>query len=80
MGVSRPTFTRIYAHARQKVAKAFVEGRKFLLKAEKFISTAIGIIVKHAVATLTIRKEKQRLKIALYVVSGTSEDLIIIIH
>lgn len=27
MGVSRPTFTRIYAHARKKVAKAFTEGR-----------------------------------------------------
>lgn len=27
MGVSRPTFTRIYAHARKKVAKAFTEGK-----------------------------------------------------
>jgi len=27
MGVSRPTFTRIYDSARKKVAKAFVEGR-----------------------------------------------------
>lgn len=26
MGVSRPTFTRIFASARQKIAKAFVEG------------------------------------------------------
>ncbi len=26
MGVSRPTFTRIYASARQKISKAFVEG------------------------------------------------------
>jgi len=27
MGVSRPTFTRIYASARQKIATALVEGR-----------------------------------------------------
>ncbi|MDD4656120.1 MAG: DUF134 domain-containing protein [Bacteroidales bacterium] len=27
MGISRPTFTRIYAHARKKVAKAFTEGK-----------------------------------------------------
>ena len=28
MGVSRPTFTRIYAYAREKIATAFVEGRQ----------------------------------------------------
>ncbi len=28
MGVSRPTYTRIYMSARQKIAKAFVEGRR----------------------------------------------------
>ncbi|MCF8345946.1 MAG: DUF134 domain-containing protein [Bacteroidales bacterium] len=28
MGVSRPTFTRIYASALQKIATAFVEGRR----------------------------------------------------
>lgn len=28
MGVSRPTFTRIYASALQKIAAAFVEGRQ----------------------------------------------------
>lgn len=32
MGVSRPTFTRIYGSARQKVAKAFVEGRQITIK------------------------------------------------
>jgi predicted DNA-binding protein (UPF0251 family) len=35
MGVSRPTFTRIYAHARQKVAKAFVEGRQISIEGGK---------------------------------------------
>lgn len=35
MGVSRPTFTRIYASALQKVAKAFVEGREMLIKGGK---------------------------------------------
>ena len=32
MGVSRPTFTRIYASALQKVAVAFVEGRQITIK------------------------------------------------
>jgi predicted DNA-binding protein (UPF0251 family) len=35
MGVSRPTFTRIYASALQKVAKAFVEGRQIAIKGGK---------------------------------------------
>lgn len=32
MGVSRPTFTRIYALALQKIAKAFVEGREMIIR------------------------------------------------
>lgn len=35
MGVSRPTFTRIYASALQKIAKAFVEGRQITIKGGK---------------------------------------------
>lgn len=35
MSVSRPTFTRIYASALQKVAKAFVEGRQITIKGGK---------------------------------------------
>ena len=35
MGVSRPTFTRIYASARQKVAKAFAEGRQISIDGGK---------------------------------------------
>lgn len=35
MAVSRPTFTRIYASALQKVAKAFVEGRQITIKGGK---------------------------------------------
>jgi uncharacterized protein len=35
MGVSRPTFTRIYASARQKVAKAFAEGRQISIEGGK---------------------------------------------
>lgn len=35
MGVSRPTFTRIYASALQKIAKAFVEGRQISIKGGK---------------------------------------------
>ena len=35
MGVSRPTFTRIYAAARQKIARAFVEGRQITIEGGK---------------------------------------------
>jgi uncharacterized protein len=35
MGVSRPTFTRIYASARQKIAKAFVEGKTITIEGGK---------------------------------------------
>jgi len=35
MGVSRPTFTRIYAAALQKIARAFVEGRRLSIKGGK---------------------------------------------
>jgi len=34
-GVSRPTFTRIYASALQKIAKAFVEGRQISIEGGK---------------------------------------------
>jgi uncharacterized protein len=35
MGVSRPTFTRIYSSARQKIALAFVEGRQIAIEGGK---------------------------------------------
>ncbi|MDD4599071.1 MAG: DUF134 domain-containing protein [Lentimicrobiaceae bacterium] len=35
MGVSRPTFTRIYASALQKIAVAFVEGRQITIEGGK---------------------------------------------
>ncbi len=35
MGVSRPTFTRIYASALQKIAAAFVEGRQISIEGGK---------------------------------------------
>jgi len=35
MGVSRPTFTRVYASARQKIAKAMVEGKQIAIEGGK---------------------------------------------
>jgi predicted DNA-binding protein (UPF0251 family) len=35
MGISRPTYTRIYASAREKIARAFVEGRQIAIEGGK---------------------------------------------
>ncbi|HNS17865.1 MAG TPA: DUF134 domain-containing protein [Bacteroidales bacterium] len=35
MGISRPTYTRIYASAREKIARAFVEGRPITIEGGK---------------------------------------------
>lgn len=35
MQVSRPTFTRIYIAAREKIAKAFVEGKQIIIEGGK---------------------------------------------
>jgi uncharacterized protein len=35
MQVSRPTFTRIYLSAREKIATAFIEGRKIIIEGGK---------------------------------------------
>ena len=37
MNVSRPTLTRIYASAREKVAQAFVEGKRLIIEGGKVI-------------------------------------------
>jgi predicted DNA-binding protein (UPF0251 family) len=37
MGVSRPTFTRIYSHARRKVAEAFTLGKNIVFEGGKVI-------------------------------------------
>ena len=35
MGVSRPTFTRIYQRAREKIAQAFIEGLRIIIEGGK---------------------------------------------
>lgn len=35
MGVSRPTFTRIYISAREKIAQSFVEGKQLIIEGGK---------------------------------------------
>ena len=37
MGISRPTFTRIYMSAREKIAKAFIEGRRIVIEGGKVV-------------------------------------------
>ncbi len=38
MGISRPTFTRLYDRARKNIAKAFVEGKAILIQGGTFIT------------------------------------------
>jgi predicted DNA-binding protein (UPF0251 family) len=38
MGVSRPTFTRIYEKARKSIAKAFVEGKAILIQGGDYVT------------------------------------------
>lgn len=38
MGISRPTFTRLYDKARKNVAKAFVEGKAILIQGGTFMT------------------------------------------
>ena len=57
MGVSRPTFARIYESARRKVAKAFVQGNPLFLREVRFILTVSGIPATFVVAGLTIRQK-----------------------
>lgn len=54
MGVSRPTLTRIYMSAREKIATAFVEGRQIAVEGGKveldghwFVCGACGAVFSH---------------------------------
>lgn len=47
MGVSRPTFTRIYMCAREKTAKAFVEGSRIIIEGGKVKLNDKWRICKH---------------------------------
>jgi len=67
MGVSRPTFTRIYASALQKIAVAFVEGRQITIEGGKFILIANGIIVTLVAAILTTHIRTSQMKCVLCV-------------
>ena len=60
MGVSRPTYTRIYMSAREKIAKAFVEGRPLEIRGGKVELESGWYICKacHAVFTHPGREEE----------------------
>ncbi len=62
MDVSRPTLTRIYARARQKIAEALVLGKQIIIEGGRSISTVNGSHVKHADAILTIRISSEEIK------------------
>ena len=60
MDVSRPTLTRIYEEARNKVATAFVEGRDLISEEVMFIlkRTGSNAVVAKPVLAITLRVMK----------------------
>lgn len=68
MGVSRPTFTRIYESARRKVALAFVEARAIVFEGERSIMTVTGLSVKIAEPYLATLLNRAYLPLVLYVI------------
>lgn len=53
MGVSRPTFTRIYQSAREKIAKAFVEGLRIIIEGGKVQLDGDWYVCGHCSALFT---------------------------
>ena len=53
MGVSRPTFTRIYMHAREKIARAFIEGRQIAIEGGKVVLDGSWYTCRHCRAVFS---------------------------
>ncbi len=59
MEVSRPTFTQIYMSARQKIAKAFVEGRKIIVEGGKVELDSGWYWCNNCNAMFSLKEEKE---------------------
>lgn len=58
MGVSRPTFTRIYMCAREKIAKAFIEGCRIIIEGGKVKLNDQWRVCRQCGAIFSIGEEK----------------------
>jgi len=52
MGISRPTFTRIYDKARKTIACAFVEGKAIIIEGGNFLTENLWYRCKHCHRTI----------------------------
>ena len=59
MGVSRPTFTRIYQSAREKIAKAFVEGLRIIIEGGKVQLDGDWYICQHCGALFSTENQTE---------------------
>ncbi len=59
MGVSRPTFTRIYMKSREKIAQAFIEGRRIIVEGGKVELDGGWYICNHCKAIFSMKEEEQ---------------------
>ena len=62
MGISRPTFTRIYDKARKSVAAAFVESKMIIIEGGSYITDERWYRCRDCHSTLSHSKKKETLK------------------
>jgi rubrerythrin len=60
MAVSRPTITRIYETARQKVAKALTEGKDLIIRGGKFHFDESWFRCPHCKANFNIYEDSEK--------------------
>ncbi len=58
MGVSRPTFTRIYMRSREKIAKAFIEGRQIIVEGGKVELDGGWYVCNHCNAVFAMENDE----------------------
>ncbi len=61
MGVSRPTFTRIYSQARRKVAEAFTLGKNIVFEGGKVIINSEWYLCNNCKSIFSLNRESSKM-------------------